>query len=80
MKIKGGDKKCREEEVQDLEEVLGLALDPEEVWEWATLIHSAGISRGSPEGGGQECMDQQLQLQGRTRCHIMAIRILTGGG
>ena len=63
-----------------MEEVFGLALDPEEVWEWATLIHTAGISRGFPEGGGQECMVQWLQLQGCTQCHIMAIRILTGGG
>ncbi len=50
--------KWQEEEEEDLEEVFGQVLDPEEVWEWATLIHSAGISRGSPEGGGQECMDQ----------------------
>ncbi len=41
-----------------MEEVFGQALDPEEVWEGATLIHSAVISRGSPEGGGQEYMDQ----------------------
>jgi len=41
-----------------LEEVFGLALDLEEVWEWAILIHSAGIFRGFQEGGGEECMDQ----------------------
>jgi hypothetical protein len=41
-----------------LEEVFGLALDPEEAWEWATLIHSAEISRGFPDGGGRECMEQ----------------------
>ncbi|RCV64695.1 hypothetical protein C5S53_07520 [Methanophagales archaeon] len=49
-------KKWQEEE--DLEEFFRLALDPEEVWEWATLIHSAGISRGFPEGGGPERMGQ----------------------
>jgi hypothetical protein len=63
-----------------LEEVFGRVLDPGEVWEWATLINSAGISRGFPEGGGQGCMVQWLQLPGCTPCHIMAIRILTGGG
>jgi len=39
-----------------LEEVFGLASDPEEAWEWATHIHSAGTFRGFPDGGGQECM------------------------
>jgi hypothetical protein len=63
-----------------LEEVFGLVLDPEEVWEWATRIHSAGISRGFPDGGGLECTVQWLQLWERTLCHITAIRILTGGG
>jgi len=63
-----------------LEEVFGLVLDSGEVWEWATLIHSAGISHGFPEGGGQGCMVQWPQLQGCTQCHIMAIPILTGGG
>ena len=63
-----------------MEEVFGLALDLEEVWEWATLIHSAEIFRGFPEGGGQECMVQWLQFWEHTPCHIMATRILTGGG
>jgi len=50
-------RKCQEEK-WDLEEVFGQALDPEEVWDWATLIHSAEIFRGFPEDGGQECMVQ----------------------
>ncbi|RLG32605.1 hypothetical protein DRN97_06955 [Methanosarcinales archaeon] len=62
-------KKWQEE--QDWEEVFGLPLDPEEVWEWATLIHSAGTSRGFPDGGGQECIPMATRIP---------IRIITGGG
>lgn len=32
--------------------------DEARVWAWATLIHSVGDSRGCPDGGGRECMDQ----------------------
>ena len=65
-------KKCREEE--DLEEVLGLASDLVE--EWATHIHSAGTSHGSPEGGGLECTYQWFNRY--TQHLIMAIPM--GGG
>jgi len=41
-----------------LEEVFGLALDPEGVEEWVIPIHPARIFRGFQEGGGLECMDQ----------------------